>query len=225
MQVWQNSSPAALTFTSNDLDPDHTEKQYLGGCCEDQALVSALYEEIQGSTEIFLNTSLDSFDTGDSNNLATVKTKQGDEFKTALLVGADGGNSWVRRTAGVSRIGGDYDQHALTFTVALENPTSMNGRAFQRYLSDGGPLALLPTYSANHAVIVWSTSPGNIARWKNASEEDLVQHLNDCLLEGPQRIPSLIEEVENSKFSNENSSALHLLAMLLTLYIPWLVKA
>ena len=205
MQVWQDSSPATLTFTTSDLDPDSSKVKYLGGCCEDQALVASLYEDIQGSTEILLNTSLSSFRIGDSNNLVNVKTKEDSEFKTALLVGADGGNSWVRKTAGISRIGGDYEQSALTFTVSLEKSSSMNGRAFQRYLSDGGPLALLPTYSANHAVIVWSTSPENVSRWKNASNEDLVRHLNDCLLEGPQRIPPLIEDAQVSKFSNKNS--------------------
>lgn len=202
MQVWQDSSPATLTFTSSDLDPDRRVK-YLGGCCEDQSLVAALWEDIQGSTEIFLNTRLDSIDIGDSSNLVKVKTAEGSTFKTALLIGADGGNSWVRETAGISRIGGDYEQSALTFTVSLEN--TMDGRAFQRYLSDGGPLALLPTYSSNHAVVVWSTSPEEISQWKNASNEDLVRHLNDCLLEGPQRIPSLMERNHSSQPSTESN--------------------
>eukprot|EP00536_Pseudo-nitzschia_multiseries_P008005 jgi/Psemu1/240805/estExt_Genewise1.C_1950031 len=102
----------------------------------------------------------------------------------------------------MSRIGGNYEQNALTFTVSLEKASSMNGRAFQRYLSDGGPLALLPTYSPNHAVIVWSTSPENVWKWKKSSNEDLVSHLNDSLLEGPQRIPPLTEEAQSPHFSN-----------------------
>ena len=201
MQVWQDSSPATLTFTSNDLDPDLKKVNYLGGCCEDQALVAALWEDIQESTEILLNTRLESADIGDSSNLVTVKTKEGSEFKTSLLVGADGGNSWVRETAGIPRIGGDYEQNALTFTVSLEN--AMDGRAFQRYLSDGGPLALLPTYRSNYAVVVWSTSSEKISQLKNASNEDLVQHLNDSLLEGPQRIPPVMERRDSSHFVQE----------------------
>ena len=192
MQVWQAQSPATLTFTSRDLDPDPTKGKYLGGCCEDQSLVSTLWEDIQGSTEILLNTKLNSIDVGDSSNLVTVKTEDGSKFETALLVGADGGQSWVRKEAGISRIGSDYELSALTFTVSLEK--SIDRRAFQRYLSDGGPLALLPTYSPDHAVVVWSTSPEEVSRWKNASDEDLVRHLNRCLLEGPERIPPLMEQ-------------------------------
>jgi len=203
MQVWQDSSPASLIFTTRDLDLDPQKTQYLGGCCEDQSLVSTLWEEIYGSTEIFLNTTLNSVDIGDSNNLVTVETKNGLKFKTAVLVGADGGQSWVRESAGITRVGKEYEQNALTFTVALEN--AMNGRAFQRYLSDGDPLALLPTYCPNHAVIVWSTSPETTSKWKNSSNEDLVRHLNDCLLEGPQRIPPLLEGNRPFQFLNENS--------------------
>ncbi len=191
MQVWQDSSPATLTFTAKDLDPDPMKAKYLGGCCEDQSLVAALWEDIQGRTEILLGTKLESISIGGSSNLAAVKTIDGSEFETALLVGADGGISWVRETAGISRIGEAYGLSALTFTVSLEN--TMGGRAFQRYLSDGGPLALLPTYSPNHAVVVWSTSIETVSQWKDASNEDLVQHLNGCLLEGPQRIPPLME--------------------------------
>jgi len=200
MQVWQDSSPATLTFTSSDLNPEPGGALHLGGCCEDQTLVSELWEDIQGTTEILLNTRLQTLDIGDSSNLTTVETCEGLRFKTALLVGADGGKSWVREAAGISRIGGDYEQNALTFTVSLEN--DMGGRAFQRYLSDGGPLALLPTYSSNHAVVVWSTSPECCSRWKNSSNEDLVRHLNDCLLEGPQRIPSLFERNGSSNVLN-----------------------
>ena len=203
MQVWQACSPATLTFTSKDLDSDPMKAKYLGGCCEDQSLVATLWEDIQGSTEILLNTRLESLTIGDSSNLVTVKTMDGSEFKTALLVGADGGKSWVRETAGISRIGGDYAQSALTFTVSLEN--AMDRRAFQRYLSDGGPLALLPTYSGNHAVVVWSTSPEKIVQWKNASNEDLVRHLNNCLLEGPQRIPPLMERNHFSQPTNHSN--------------------
>eukprot|EP00535_Pseudo-nitzschia_heimii_P000836 CAMPEP_0197184454 /NCGR_PEP_ID=MMETSP1423-20130617/9910_1 /TAXON_ID=476441 /ORGANISM="Pseudo-nitzschia heimii, Strain UNC1101" /LENGTH=437 /DNA_ID=CAMNT_0042635265 /DNA_START=419 /DNA_END=1732 /DNA_ORIENTATION=+ len=202
MQVWQDSSPASLIFTASDLDSDPRKVQYLGGCCEDQSLVSILWEEIQGSTEILPNMRMNSLDVGDRNNLVTVETTKGLRISTALLIGADGGRSWVRENAGITRVGEEYEQNALTFTVFLKD--TMNGRAFQRYLCDGDPLALLPTNCPNHAVVVWSTSPEKTLKWKNSSDEDLVRHLNNCLLEGPQRIPPLLEESRFSPLSNDN---------------------
>jgi ubiquinone biosynthesis monooxygenase Coq6 len=195
MQVWQAHSPAVLTFTARDLEADPTKAMFLGACCEDQPIVSTLWDDLKQlpspSMECFTNTRLKSLQSGNPNALAIVQMEDGTECRAAVLVGADGGNSWVRQTSGISRIGGDYEQSALTFSVSLCN--SMPRRAFQRYLEDGGPMALLPTYSPNHAVVVWSTTPETLTRWKNAPEEDFVAHLNDCLQDGPQRVPSLLE--------------------------------
>lgn len=194
MQVWQTDSPATLTFTSNDLDGDPDKAPYLGACCEDQSLVATLWEDIQGSTHLMTNTRLQSITAGDTNTLATFTTQDGKEFQTALLIGADGGQSWVRKSTGISRFGGEYEQNALTFTVSLsENSASMSGRAFQRYLFDGGPMALLPTYSTGHAVVVWSSSPETLAYWQRANNDDFVTFLNECLMEGPMRVPPLFE--------------------------------
>jgi ubiquinone biosynthesis monooxygenase Coq6 len=207
MQVWQANSPAVITFTSKDLDPDPGRVQFLGACCEDQNIVATLWEDLQSTssssssfTECWTNTRLKSLRSGDVNSLATVETDDGTQIKAAILVGADGGNSWVRKSSGISRIGGDYEQSALTFTVKLKD--SMQRRAFQRYLPDGGPLALLPTFSPEHAVVVWSTTPENLSQWKEAPEEDLVSHLNDCMQEGPQRVPSLLEGKVTEQSSN-----------------------
>jgi ubiquinone biosynthesis monooxygenase Coq6 len=214
MQVWQANSPATLTFTSRDIEDDPTSKDlYLGACVEDQPLVCALWEQLQNhdvnavttnaktSVDCYTNvSSLESVGIGNVGSLATVTMHDGKKLEAAVLVGADGGNSFVRKATGISRVGLEYEQHALTFTVELDSAagSTMERRAFQRYLSDGGPMALLPTYSPNHAVIVWSTSPDNISTWKDAADEDLVAHLNQCLREGPQRVPPLFEALTGS---------------------------
>ena len=201
MQVWQANSPASLTFTSRDLDADPSKAPYLGACAEDTPMVSALWNEIQDQTKCWTNTTLDSVSVGGSFELASVTTKKGETIEAGILVGADGGNSFIRKSMGVSRIGTEYEQSALTFTVELEG--EMRKRAFQRFLGDGGPMALLPTWSPNHAVVVWSKSPETVQQWKNhSSDDELVEHLNSCLMQGPQRIPPLFEnENEVSKSS------------------------
>lgn len=217
MQVWQADSPATLTFTSRDIDDyssDHAandhDNAYLGACCEDQPLVAALWEEFgnnDSNVQCYTNTSkLHSFGTGDAGSLATVTTDAGVTLETAVLVGADGGNSFVRKAAGISRMGLEYEQQALTFTVELNGNASMGRRAYQRYLADGGPMALLPTWSPRHAVVVWSTAPETIAQWKDASEEELVSHLNQCLSQGPQRVPPFFEATTG--FSPGESSSI-----------------
>lgn len=211
MQVWQANSPASLTFTIRDLHADPLKATYLGACVEDGPLVSALWDEIQGSTKCWTQTSLSSIDSiGDSHSLAQVTTKSGEHIEAAVLVGADGGNSWVRQTLGIARTGTEYDQHALTFTVKLNS--SLRGRAFQRFLADGGPLALLPTFSPDHAVIVWSTSPDIVRKWKNETNDvELVNMLNQSLVEGAQRIPPLVEQSMSESSSTVGTIAANLL--------------
>lgn len=205
MQVWQAHSPASLTFSSKDLDLD--KELYLGACVEDGPLVEALWNEIVDQTTCRNGTKIESLEsTGDSHNLATVTTNEGEKIETALLIGADGGNSWIRKNIGVPRIGTEYEQTALTFTVALNG--SMHKRAFQRFLSDGGPMALLPTYSDTHAVIVWSTTPETVKKWKESEPEALVEHLNECLMQGPERVPPLVEQ-EGSSNSDVFSNVLY----------------
>lgn len=194
MQVWEADSPASLTFTSSDLHGDHEKSLFLGACCEDQHLVTTLWDEIQGSTDCMTHTRLQSISTGDTNTLAKVTTVDGEEFHAALLIGADGGQSWVRKSTGIARVGGEYEHSALTFTVALaKDSLGMTGRAYQRYLSDGGPIALLPTHSPEHAVVVWSSSPETLAKWNSRHDDDLALFLNECLEEGPMRVPPLLE--------------------------------
>jgi len=200
MQVWQAKSPASITFTTDDLDPVNGQTApFLGACVEDGPLVSALWQALQDKTHCWTNTTLKSVESvGDSRQLVKVTTRDGESINAAVLVGADGANSWVRGEMGVGRTGIEYDHHALTFTVTLEN--DMRKRAFQRYLDDGGPMALLPTYSPNHAVVVWSTSGETVKHWKEAPVEELVQHLNSQLSRGTEQLPPLIEGPCSSSF-------------------------
>ena len=62
--------------------------------------------------------------------------------------------------------GWDYGKQALTFTVQLNG--NHGKRAYQRFLPEG-PIALLPTYSDHHSIVVWSTTPDNVQKWKNIS--------------------------------------------------------
>jgi ubiquinone biosynthesis monooxygenase Coq6 len=134
--------------------------------------------------------------TGVSGSLPTIRTR--------LLVAADGANSALRQAAGIEMRQLDYGQTALTFTVELDmdNATFTSSkqstmpqtrRAFQRFLPTG-PLALLPTWSPHHAVIVWSTTPHEAQQWKNGDATALVDHLNAQLQMGPQLVAPLATE-------------------------------
>ena len=186
MQVWEQDSPSLVLFTSKDLEStEYQDANYLGAVVEDSALVNALWDQIRGIC--IPDTQLQELHVDD--NVVRVTTSQGKTYSTRLLVAADGGNSWVRKTCGMAWNGFDYNRSALTCTVQLSTP--MPTRAFQRFLPTG-PLALLPTRSPNHATIVWSTTPQEALEYKDAPPQELVERVNSILQQGPQRIPPLL---------------------------------
>jgi len=217
MQVWETNQPASLLWSAKDLpqDDDQVESlpSYLGCCIEDAVLTEHLWKELSQAhnVSVFSKSQLQNVEWPSADGATTsgggwvrgsLVTTAGTEqenvipapssqqsIRTRLLVAADGANSTIRNAAGIPMMSYQYGQTALTFTVKLER--SLQGRAFQRFLRTG-PLALLPTFSDQHAVIVWSTTPEEAAHWKDAAPADLTAHLNTLLQAGPEQLAPLM---------------------------------
>jgi 2-octaprenylphenol hydroxylase len=85
-----------------------------------------------------------------------VRLDNGERFSARLLVGADGGNSQVRKLAGIACDKTAYGHHALVATVKTALPH--RATAWQRFTPDG-PLAFLPLADPYTSSIVWSSVP------------------------------------------------------------------
>jgi hypothetical protein len=60
-------------------------------------------------------------------------------------------------------------------------------------------MALLPTYNNNYATVVWSTTHEQAQYYyKQATNDELVDTINDALQQGPQRVPELFHESSSS---------------------------
>ena len=186
MQIWEAGQPASLIFHSKDIQADR-----LGAVVEDSTIVQHLWRQIEDRCVIMENSMVKSIKLPKNpydKAQVTVATKDGEAVvenvaETNLVVGADGANSAVRRLLGIPRTQFEYGQSALTFTVELES--EHRGRAFQRFL-ETGPMALLPTFSPKHAIVVWSTTAEEAAKWKN--HPNLVEQVNALLQDGPARL-------------------------------------
>ena len=125
-----------------------------------------------------------------SSDASSSSPSNNNTLRTQLLVAADGSRSQIRTAAGIGVHRTEYGQTAVTCTVELAAP--LGPRAFQRFQGRGEPLALLPTRSPRHAVVVWSTTPAQAARFTNDDSKDVVVGLwNDLLQTGPQPPPPL----------------------------------
>ncbi len=156
MRVWDAEGTGSIHFSAAALGVDS-----LGTIVENSVVLAGLYERLRGQENLtvvspFTSAALDS-DGGGTNLVGDC----GRRLQASLLVGADGGNSAVRRLAGMSSRERDYEQEAVVTTVVTER--SHEFTAWQRFL-ETGPLAFLPLAAADdsgfrHSSIVWSTRP------------------------------------------------------------------
>jgi len=108
-----------------------------------------------------------------------VSLKRGDEalsVSAKLLVGADGGNSSVRKLLEIAQQMTEYGQSALVTTIKSSLPH--NNTAFERFTSSG-PLALLPV-ADNHCAVVWTRKTEDAKALMAGSEADFLAELQQC---------------------------------------------
>lgn len=113
------------------------------------------------------------------NSAVNVSLKRGDvalNLSARLLVGADGGNSSVRKLLEIAQHITEYGQTALVTTVQSSLPH--NNTAFERFTASG-PLALLPV-KTDHCAVVWTRSSEDADALMSGSESDFLAELQQC---------------------------------------------
>jgi ubiquinone biosynthesis monooxygenase Coq6 len=195
MQVWEAQQPASILWGANDLQND---SKFLGCCVEDSVLQEHLWNQLGTTVQTFTETKAESIQWPTESDgwvegtlTPSSSSDAPSRIRTRLVVAADGARSQIRQVAGIAMHSLEYDQAALTFTVLLTTCEARRmQRAYQRFVPTG-PLALLPSRSASHGVIVWSTTAAEAARWKEEDPVQVVEHLNDLLQTGPEQLPRL----------------------------------
>ncbi len=146
MRVWDAGSGGSITFDAADVG-----EPQLGHIVENSLVVQALHRRLSDypGVEVFWATEVTKI--VPHRDAVTIE-HQGGEFKAALVVGADGAGSWVRKHLGIGTRGTDYGQRAIVAQVRTEQPHEYT--AWQRFLPTG-PLAFLPLADGSCS-IVWS---------------------------------------------------------------------
>ena len=110
------------------------------------------------------------------DNVVNVSIKHKEDslcFSGKLLVGADGGNSSVRKLLDITQQVTEYGQTALVTTVKTTLPH--RNTAYERF-TDSGPLAFLPV-GKNQCSVVWTRSNEDADSLMSGSEEDFLEAL------------------------------------------------
>ncbi len=156
MRVWDAEGTGSIHFSAAALGAES-----LGTIVENSVVLAGLYERLRGQENLTVVSPFTSVALESDGDGTILIGDCGRRLRASLLVGADGGNSAVRRLAGMPGRERDYEQEAVVTTVRTER--SHGFTAWQRFL-DSGPLALLPLAAAEdsefrHGSIVWSTRP------------------------------------------------------------------
>ncbi|MDQ6966719.1 MAG: UbiH/UbiF/VisC/COQ6 family ubiquinone biosynthesis hydroxylase, partial [Mariprofundaceae bacterium] len=161
--VWEYIGPKAQAingmrifddqrFGSVRFEADEADLQELGFLVENSVLSDAMMQVVHDSDSIELccPASVDSVAWKASH--VEVVLDDGRVLHTPLIVGADGGNSWLRTQAGIQVWSHRFMQRGIVATVRPQ--FNHRGVAYQRFLPTG-PLAMLPM-TGNLCSIVWS---------------------------------------------------------------------
>jgi len=151
------------------------DMQELGYVVEMGKLLEPMYQRLQDSSvELISPASVQNFDV--ESQRVTIQIRRDDKIlaiTAALLVGADGTYSQIRRQAGIGVFGWDYNRFGMVASVACENG---HGNTAYECFRASGPLAFLPLADGRFS-IVWAAAPSEATQLLSMSDEQFIAAL------------------------------------------------
>jgi len=157
IKIMESGSATLLEFLARDVG-----EEAFGWIVENRLLRLSLYDRLQHLKAVRHVTAAKVADYTLSDDAVTTVTADGQSFRSALVIGADGRNSFTRGWMGIDTRGWDYHQRAVVCVVTHENPH--NNIAVEDFRAEG-PFAILPMLDddrGNHrSSIVWTEHGAN----------------------------------------------------------------
>lgn len=178
MQVWTRDGFGQLDFGQTEHAPLGTD--ILGSMVEPSVLGLAIQEQLKVQVSQYLTQvrvkSIERF-----TNYWQITLLDGRQISTALLIGADGANSFVRQSVGIDLDVLNYKQSAISCAIYTAKPHQQIAR--QVFLPTG-PLAFLPMtdlaeQEAGHwQSVVWTLPEQDAEELSGLNNTDFLQAIN-----------------------------------------------
>jgi ubiquinone biosynthesis UbiH/UbiF/VisC/COQ6 family hydroxylase len=169
MCIWDGQEQGGIRFEAAEIGEDK-----LGVLVENAALIQALQDTLKESADVELLCPESVGKVAWKRDGVEVCLESGQTLHAPLIVGADGGRSWLREQADIDVFSRDYAQKGIVATVKPH--FSHQNTAIQRFLNTG-PLALLPM-KGDVCSIVWSAANERADELLALSDEDFQHELN-----------------------------------------------
>jgi ubiquinone biosynthesis UbiH/UbiF/VisC/COQ6 family hydroxylase len=118
---------------------------------------AALWRAIESQGDVCLFSQAQCASLAINEQSATLTLSDGQALQAHLIVGADGGHSWIRQQAGINTTGHEYGQLGVVANFITEKP---HGNIARQWFRRDGILAWLPL-PGNRMSMVWSTFQQN----------------------------------------------------------------
>ncbi len=141
IEAWVHAKSERVHFNAADMG-----RRYLGYIIENNEITRVLWEMAEADKHI---------DICCPQQVDSISALEG------LIIGADGGRSWLRKQAGFEVNERSYGQRAIVATIQTQKP-HLN-TAYQSFLKTG-PLGVLPLHDPQQCSIVWSADDAEAER-------------------------------------------------------------
>lgn len=179
MTVWDEVEGGEISFHAGDIyEPN------LGYIVENSVIRKALLDILQDSESVHLLDKSKALSLTRGQNdlelglLSNASTQNPEKIRGRLIVGADGGRSWLRGALNIPLLAWDYQHKAIVAQIETEYPHERT--AWQRFIHSG-PVAVLPLLESNQASIVWSTAPEEADKLLAMVPDDFSNNLRQAL--------------------------------------------
>ncbi|QSX41512.1 FAD-dependent oxidoreductase [Shewanella cyperi] len=169
MQVWDKDGMGRIGFDAAELG-----EQTLGTIVENDAIAFALARRAADFSNLDYREQQRLSRIAFGEREAWLTLESGDSFSAALVVAADGANSWVRSQCQIPLTFWDYGHSAIVANIATEVP---HGDCARQVFLPEGPLAFLPLYQSNLCSIVWSVPEPRAAELLAMDDEEFSRSL------------------------------------------------
>jgi 2-octaprenylphenol hydroxylase len=172
MQIWDAGSSGQLDFDAAEIGESH-----LGHIIENDLLVHHLHLRIRDTDLVSSRLGETPVAISYRHDAIGLRLESGEEIEASLLVGADGGQSWVRTQLDISTRTHEY--HQLGIVCRIATGSAHRETAWQRFLPTG-PVAVLPLADGASS-IVWSADEERARELLDMDAEEFVVQLRDAL--------------------------------------------